>query len=239
MKTYIWTLPTRLFHWLLAFSFTIAFILGGEEEFIHVHSSFGVFIGILVFFRIIQGFYGPRYTRFRDFPVSFEAIRYFLTRMKESKSSHPGHNPLASVVMLSIFFMALLSAVSGIFLTATDVSGFCGLRLNTGIDPDVFGEVHEVVVHLFLLLVGFHLAGVIFDTMFHPQNKTIFSIITGYKQIEAAPAVLSRFQFFFTVFWLLVPAAMFFYTLRHQSTSAGTSEGTEQVDENEKEENYS
>ena len=48
MKTLIWALPTRLFHWLLAISFAFAYILGHFDDFIRFHFAFGALIGTLV-----------------------------------------------------------------------------------------------------------------------------------------------------------------------------------------------
>jgi cytochrome b len=229
MKTYIWTVPTRLFHWLLALSFAIAFLLGGEEDFLSIHAALGVFIGVLVIFRILQGLTGPRYARFRDFPVSPGSIRFFITNMRQSKALHPGHNPLAALVMLAIFCMALLSAISGMLLFAVSDSGFLGFRLNGAIDPEMLEEFHDVVVHLFLILVGIHLTGILADTLFHRENGTIWSIFTGYKRIQTVPASMNLFSKVFAMVWFGIALLAFFFVLVNQPVPAGKEEETEQV----------
>jgi cytochrome b len=230
MKTYIWTIPTRLFHWSLALSFTVAFILGGEDDFLSLHAALGTFIGILVFFRVFQGLFGPRYARFRDFPVSPRALIEFVKNMKKSKEDHPGHNPLASLVMLGIFAAALVSFVSGFMLFATSETGMFGIRFNPGGDGEVWEEVHEVVVHLFLILVGIHLTGIAVDTLFHPGNGTIWSIFTGYKKINTVPALNTIGQKFFSIVWFSLPFLAFFYVLIYQPTPADEKENTEQTE---------
>ena len=40
-KILVWDLPTRTFHWLLAVSFTGAFLTADSERFRNVHVSFG------------------------------------------------------------------------------------------------------------------------------------------------------------------------------------------------------
>jgi cytochrome b len=236
MKTYIWTLPTRLFHWLLAISFAAAYLLGGEENYLSLHAALGSFIGSLILFRIIQGIAGPRYARFHDFPVSPAFIKLFITSMKKSKASHPGHNPLASVIMICIMITALISAVSGMLIFATGETEIFGIRFNPGVNGEVFEEFHEVVVNIFLVLVGIHLAGILADTFFHRENGTIFSIFTGYKNIEAKDAHLSSGQKIFSVFWFVIPAAIFFYVLLYQPLPAGENENTEQVEDTDKDE---
>ncbi len=236
MKTYIWTFPTRVFHWLLAFSFAVAFFLGGEEEFLNLHSALGIFIGILVVFRVIQGFTGPKYTRFRDFPVSPASIRLFITNMKQSKAMHPGHNPLASLVMFSIFIMAFLSAISGMLIFASGDTGIFGFRLLEVSDPEIFEEFHDVVVHLFLILVVVHLTGIMADALFHRENGTIWSIFSGYKRIAAVPATQNNFQRVFSIMWFVIPIIVFFYVLKFQETPVGEKENTEKVSDNDKDE---
>jgi cytochrome b len=229
MKTYIWTLPTRFFHWLLAISFTITYIIGSQEMYPGLHAALGSMIGGLVLFRILQGFTGPKYVRFSDFPVSPASIMSFLTSMKQNKANHPGHNPLASVIMLCILATALISAISGMLIFASAETGFLGLRNIAGVDKEIFENFHEVIVNVFLVLVGIHLAGILADTLFHPGNGTIFSIFTGYKNIEAAPAGLSPSQRIFSLFWFLIPACIFLYVLFLQPLPAGTTDKTEQV----------
>ncbi|MEI6434676.1 MAG: cytochrome b/b6 domain-containing protein [Bacteroidota bacterium] len=232
MKTYIWTLPTRLFHWALAISFTATFILGGEEKYLGIHAALGSLIGGLILFRIIQGFTGPRYARFSDFPVSPASLWTFITKMKKSKATHPGHNPLASVIMLFIMITALASAVSGMCIFASGETGIFGLNLMSGVDSEFFEEFHDVVVHLFLILVGIHLTGIVADTIFQRDNGTIFSIFTGYKRINATHVSLSLFQKIFSVLWFAIPIMMFFYVLLYQPLPTGEEDETEQLIEN-------
>jgi cytochrome b len=229
MKTFIWTLPTRLFHWMLAISFTLAFILGGEEEYLSWHAALGVFIGMIIIFRIIQGFTGPKYARFRDFPITPAAIRLFITNMKQSKENHPGHNPLASLIMLAIILTALVSALSGMCIVASGETGLFGLRFNAGSNAEIIEDFHEVVVHLFLILVGVHLTGLLADTILHPKNGTIFSIFSGYKKMDAVEAKLSQPQKIFSAIWFAFSLLMLIYVRCYQPLPAGEKESTEQV----------
>jgi cytochrome b len=231
MKTYIWTLPTRIFHWLLAVSFAIAFISGGEEEYINLHAGLGILIGTLVIFRLIQGFWGPRYARFKDFPISPSSIMKFITNMKQSKSENPGHNPLASVVMLSIFIMGLVSALSGFLLVASGENGFLGIRTGSFLSQDVMGEIHDVVVHLFLILVGIHLTGIAVDLLFHREQGTLWSIFTGYKNTAAPPATITGLQKSFSIVWFVLSLLICFYVIASQPVTAGEGEETEQMEE--------
>jgi cytochrome b len=228
MKTYIWTIPTRLFHWLLAISFAVAFLSGGEEEYLNTHAAFGILIGGLILFRLLQGLFGPRYARFSDFPVTPGKLTGFLKDMKMSKLQHPGHNPLAALVMLGIMIAALLSAISGMLLAESSGTALFGLNFSTSMDQDRLEEFHEFIVHLFLVLVGIHLSGIIVDTLFHSEHKTVFSIFTGYKKMDGKPAVNNLWQIAFSAVGLILPVLLFFYIIGSQPVKAGDSEKTEQ-----------
>jgi cytochrome b len=238
MRTYIWTIPTRLFHWLLAVSFAAGYLLGGKEEYLSLHAAFGSLIGGLIIFRIIQGFTGPKYARFGDFPISLKSLISFVGDMKQSKATHPGHNPLAAIIMLGIMITALLTALSGMLTFASGETGFLGFRFNQGADPEIFEELHEVLANIFLVLVGVHLTGILADTMFHPANGTIFSIFTGYKKLVAPEAKLNTFNKIFSVFWFVLPLMLFIYVLGFQPIPAPEKEGlnTEQADDTDKDE---
>lgn len=233
MKTYIWTIPTRIFHWLLAISFASAFTLGGEDDYLPYHAALGIFIGSLILFRIIQGVWGPRYARFSDFPITPQKVIGFLKDMKGSKSQHLGHNPLAALVMLCIMITALLSAVSGALLYEVNGNSLFGTHLQVPWDDDAIGEFHEIIVHVFMILVGVHILGIVVDTIFHPEHKTIFSILTGYKKAEGAAAKNNLWQTGFSWIGLLIPFLLFFYVLSSQLKLTEEYNKTEQHDEQE------
>ena len=64
----IWDLPTRLFHWLFAFAFVLAYILGEEDDWLGWHTYFGYLVGGIVLFRLVWGFAGGHFSRFSNFP---------------------------------------------------------------------------------------------------------------------------------------------------------------------------
>lgn len=78
MKTYIWSLPTRLFHWLLAIGFTVAYILGDFDNLENWHFAFGAFVGSLIFFRLFFGLVGPEYSNFKDFQIAWKTRKNLL-----------------------------------------------------------------------------------------------------------------------------------------------------------------
>lgn len=200
MKTYIWTTPTRIFHWLLAVGFTVAFILGDYDNLSNLHFAFGAFVGVLLFFRILFGLFGPKYSAFKDFPIGLKSQREFIKSFFSKKKIYAGHNPAASVIMLSIFFVGIICSMSGYFLYASEYN-----VLNIGINEDSLEELHEITANLFLILVVIHLLGILVETLVHKKTGTLQSIFTGYKNIESKSGKLNGFHKIFIVLWLLIP----------------------------------
>ncbi len=207
MKTYVWTLTTRLFHWLMVIALVSAFILGETEGNLNYHTAFGYLAACLIFFRIIWGFAGPKYSRFSDFPIGFGSIREFFTNMKASKQKHMGHNPAASLVMLGIIITVLLLACSGMLALAAEGAGPLAF-LNLG-DNETFEEMHEVFVKILVVLVILHFIGLAADKLFHGDNGTLFSMFTGYKTKSGEPANLTTAQKVFSVLFIVIPLIAF------------------------------
>jgi len=218
-KTYIWSLPIRFSHWLLAICFATAYIIGDEDNFKNYHIAFGLVVGVLIIFRIIYGFTNSKYSRFKDFPVSPKSIINFLKNFFYFINVYAGHNPLAAIVMLSIFIVGLISCISGYL---------CYTTVNENAE-----EIHEIAVNIFLALVVFHLLGIIGDKITHGKTGTLKSIFTGYKNIETEPTTTSTFQKVFSVFWLLIPIITFIYALNSSFFSnSNEKNNTEEFEKN-------
>ena len=100
-KSYIWSLPTRIFHALFAVFILIAF-LTDDDKLLNYHAVIGYSVLILLLFRFIWGFMGPKYSRFKDFPTGKKDVKEFLGNIFEENQKYLGHNPLASYVMITI-----------------------------------------------------------------------------------------------------------------------------------------
>lgn len=217
MKTYIWSLPTRLFHWLLAIGFTVAYILGDFENLENWHFAFGAFVGALIFFRLLFGLFGPKYSNFSDFPIALKNQKEFIKSYFSKSKTYVGHNPVASVIMLLILITGILCSISGYVLYAEEND-----VLSRGISEDFLEESHEFLANIFLVLVGIHLFGVLSDTLFHRKTGTIQSIFTGYKNIESKNTRLNGFHIAFSFLWFIIPVLVFY--LAYGLQDSGTKE---------------
>lgn len=186
-KTYVWSLPTRLFHWLLAIAFVAAFVLGENDDYLNLHTAFGYMVGVLLLFRVVWGFIGPRYSRFRDF--SF---------LSKTKNNNPGHNTTASWIMLAIIIVGLLVVISGMITLS---EGAAWLSFMPAVDGAK--EWHEAFVKIMLALVVIHLLGVAADRIRFGKNGTFASIFSGSKNMEAEGVKITRGQSLFSFIWIL------------------------------------
>lgn len=223
MKTKVWSLSIRLFHWFLAIGFTSAYILGDDENSRNLHYAFGLFVGTLIIFRILYGIIGPKYANFKDFPLGFRSIVNFIKGYFSKENFMIGHNPIASIVMILIFVVGLLCSFSGYMLYSKEGAAL----FTTGMNEEFLEEIHEIFANLFLILVGLHIVGLISDMIFHGKIKTIFSIFTGYKNIEGENSTVNTFQRVYAFIWLIIPFLMFYYGLNLPSENKNGN-GTEQ-----------
>lgn len=179
-KKMIWAWPTRAFHWLLAIGFFIAFITGEYDNIRNIHAAFGLMAGGAVLFRIFYGFTGPVYSRFSDFPMGLNQMKLFFGNLFKAPQTYTGHNPPASIIMLAIMIVGVVTAASG-YLTYNQPAWI-------SVDFHAVEEFHEVIAKVFLFLVLAHLAGVIIDFLQHGKQSALFSIFNGLK-VTNEPAV--------------------------------------------------
>ena len=167
-KVMVWDIAVRLFHWLMVICFAGAMITQEMESLRLAHVAFGYTMVGLVIFRIIWGFVGTRYARFKSFMPTLARIKSYVASMATAHPQHYlGHNPLGALSILAMLMLTLLTAASG-YIVYEDFGG------------DFFEEAHEVLANLMLVVVGVHVAGAVFSNLFH-RDRSIRSMIDGYK----------------------------------------------------------
>jgi len=199
MKTYVWTLPTRIFHWLLAFYILMLFITSWEENLLTYHVAFGYGVTILILFRLVWGFLGPPYSRFRDWP--FGKLKEFI---KDPSTPYLSHNPAASWVMIGMILSILLTSIVGM-LTYGIQEGrgvFAFLHSPYYEEMEILEELHESLAYFTLFLIFLHLGGVTLDTLLHRERGVLKSMINGYKNMEGESVKLTPFQKFLATIFL-------------------------------------
>lgn len=185
----VWDIPTRLFHWLFALSFSVAFMTSGSDSWVATHVFTGLLTLGLVVYRVVWGIMGSRYARFSSFLFSpASAIRYLHATGNGNAQRHIGHNPAGSWM---IYVMLLLGSGIAIFGLATLSSG------------EQFEDVHEVLANVAIGIVVAHVVGVMFASVLHQENLPR-AMVTGRKQGEAQQGIRSGRPFSAMLLLILV-----------------------------------
>ena len=167
-KVKVWDMPVRAFHWMLAVSFAGAYALSESERLRNVHVMLGYTVLGLLAFRLVWGFVGTRYARFRSFAYSpLAAVRHLRDEFTGRAPRYVGHNPAGSWAIYGLLLLGAATGVTG-YLTFNEIGG------------EAFEEVHEVLANAWLLLVVVHVTAVVLSSVVHRENL-VRSMITGDK----------------------------------------------------------
>jgi cytochrome b len=168
----IWDLPTRLFHWTLALCVAALVITGniGGEAMVW-HFRFGFAVLALLFFRLVWGFCGGRWSRWSQLPIHPTSL---LTYLRSSPAPlQAGHSPLGSLSVLALLLMLLFQVASG--LISDDEIATAGPFV-----PWVSSALSAMATHwhtstgksILLLLIALHLAAIWYYRRFKKQALT-------------------------------------------------------------------
>jgi cytochrome b len=185
-KIRVWDLPIRFFHWSLAILVTASIVtaqVGGNAQVWHFRCGYAVMA--LLMFRLIWGVIGTRYARFSDFLAGPGRILTYLRKGMD----YAGHNPLGSLSVLTMLAALAIQVGTGLF-SNDDIFSEGPLAVFVSKDwSDKLTWLHtEVGALLIYVLIGLHIAAVLFYTLFKRQ-KLVSAMITGDKIIpDQAPA---------------------------------------------------
>ncbi len=177
-RVLVWDLPIRVFHWLLAGSFTGAFLTAESERWRDAHALLGYTVIVLVVFRLIWGVVGTRHARFSSFAFGPRRVAEYLRALGTLRPQQfVGHNPAGSWAIFALLLLALLTGATG--LAAFDDFG-----------GGVMEELHEGVANVMLAMVFIHIAGVIVGSLAHRENL-VRAMVTGIKRGAEEDAIPS------------------------------------------------
>lgn len=179
----VWDPLVRIFHWSLVAAFAVAYLTVDEVLAVHVAAGYGV-LG-LVLFRLLWGFMGTRHARFTDFihrPST--VIRYLKELLHLRPPRYLGHNPAGGLMVLALLASLLATVLTGLAAYSAEQAAGPLAGLMAGLGEYWSGdaeEVHEFFANFTLLLVVFHVSGVVLDSLLHRENL-VCAMFTGYKR---------------------------------------------------------
>jgi cytochrome b len=182
-----------------------------EDDFLTQHVWAGYAVGIVVCVRLVWGLIGTKHARFVEFVrTPAETLRYLGDLAANRAKRYIGHNPAGGAMVVALLISLSGTVFSGLVVYAAEEGAgpFAGWiaeqtapesqpASNRGTnaseerddavehEDDVFEEfweeAHEILANFTLLLVGLHIAGVLFSSYSHRENL-IRGMLTGRKR---------------------------------------------------------
>lgn len=159
----VWDLPTRLFHWAFAACAIGSYVtadVGGNAMVWHFRLGYAVLT--LLLFRLLWGFVGGRWSRFRHFVRSpATLVRYLRGERRPGDTFDVGHNPLGALSVLAMLAFFAAQAATGLF--ADDEIANTGplIRFVSGTTSLRLTHYHKVVGEAVLItLVALHVLAI-------------------------------------------------------------------------------
>lgn len=167
----VWDLPLRLWHWALAASVLAAWFTPTVHDSLHRIVGYTV-LGLLAF-RLVWGFWGSRYSRFRMVGVRLRAApRYFWNLRRGITGRYIGLNPVGTLMLVALLLALEVSAITGALSVTVTFFGVWWIE-----------DTHAYASDAVIALVVLHVAGVVLMGMLQRENL-IRAMITGRKRIR-------------------------------------------------------
>ena len=224
VRVYVWEVPVRITHWLIATSIMTLAITGfyigrplvdvpgpagesfltGWVRVIHGYTAY-VFI-TAVFVRIIWMFTGNKYAHWDKFiPVHpsrrrglWPTVRFYLFALRKPPG-FVGHNPVAGATYTLVFGLYFVAILTGLALRGAGAAPDSLLRDFTSAASLIGGVqvarwIHHIVMWLLLGFAVHHVYSAILMSTVE-ANATMESIFSGYKFVPPEDLQFSGYRF--------------------------------------------
>ncbi|MNV53326.1 hypothetical protein D3C71_1454700 [compost metagenome] len=146
------------------------------------HVRFGCTALGLILFRLLWGFFGPRYARFAHFVRGPSAVARYL----KGAAAPAGHNPLGALSVMALLLVVGFQAVSGLF-TTDDIMTQGPLFGHVGeVTANAMTAWHKLNEWVILGLVALHLLAVTWYAVVR-RKRLVRAIITGNVDAKDVP----------------------------------------------------
>lgn len=187
----VWDLPTRVFHWALAFCVcgsVVSAKLGGNA--MVWHFRFGYLIFALLLFRLVWGLLGGHWSRFANFAFSpFATLRYLRGKSEPQDQHDVGHSPLGALSVFAVFGILAAQVATGLF--ADDEISNTGplIKFVSNATSLLLTKWHKTYGQWTILtLVVLHVAAIAFYVLCKKRDL-LRAMVSGDKQLPAATLV--------------------------------------------------
>jgi cytochrome b len=211
---FVWPISTRIIHWMMAISFTLAFITSFHENMLHNHVAFGFIFLIIIIYRIIWGIIGPRYATFNTFKLKPSQLKhYFVEKVRNRWRKIPaGHNPASSWFTVWALSVGTVIVTSGLLLYGIqEAKGFFHyLNDDYAQYMELLDQIHKYASYLFAFWVVLHISGVLIEQFWH-RTGMVFAMITGYKKTEGEDTEVNKKLSFFSYLMIFIAIGTYFF----------------------------
>ncbi|MGC0390822.1 MULTISPECIES: cytochrome b/b6 domain-containing protein [Bradyrhizobium] len=167
----VWDLPLRLWHWILAISVLIAWFTPTVYDGVHRIVGYAV-IGLIAF-RLLWGFMGSRYSRFRMLGVRLRVAPNYLWNLRRGMTGrYIGLNPAGSLMLVALLASLAVSTITGTMSVTVTFFGVWWVE-----------DTHHYSSDAVIVLVVLHVLGVLVMGILQRENL-IRAMITGRKRIR-------------------------------------------------------
>ena len=182
-KIRVWDLPTRVFHWAIVacvIGLVITANLGGSA--MEWHFRLGYTVLSLLLFRLVWGFVGGHWSRFRSFIFTPSTVWRYLRGAGKAEHS-VGHNPAGAGSVFALLGFLLLQATSGLF-TDDEIAaaGPLGKFVSNVVVGDASYYHREIGKTVLIALVVLHIAAIVFYVLRKRQNL-VRPMLQGDKEL--------------------------------------------------------
>ncbi|EJN15173.1 cytochrome b [Bradyrhizobium sp. YR681] len=167
----VWDLPLRLWHWALAVSILLAWVTPPVYD--TLHRMVGYSVLLLLAFRLVWGFRGSRYSRFRMVGVRLRAAPGYLWNLRRGITGrYIGLNPAGTLMLVALLLSIAVSAITGALSVTVTFFGVWWIE-----------DTHAYASDAVIVLVVLHVLGVVLMGRLQRENL-IRAMITGRKRIR-------------------------------------------------------
>jgi cytochrome b len=188
-KTRIWDLPTRVFHWALAFCVVCLLITGFRGgDAMPWHYRFGYCVLTLLMFRLVWGVVGGKWSRFASFVYAPSSILRYMKGQGDALHS-VGHNPLGAFSVFAMLALLLVQVSTGL-ISDDEISAAGPLtKFVSNATVSLASSYHVTIGKvLVIVLVITHLAAIVFY-LYKKRENLIKPMLHGDKLLpETTPA---------------------------------------------------
>jgi cytochrome b len=168
----VWDLPLRLWHWVLAVCVLVAWFTPTVYD--GLHRIVGYTVIALLAFRLVWGFWGSRYSRFRMVGVRLRAAPSYLLNLRRGITGrYIGLNPAGTLMLVALLASLAVSTISGAMSVTVTFFGVWWIE-----------DTHAYASDAVIVLVVLHVVGVVLMGMLQRENL-IRAMITGRKRIRS------------------------------------------------------